>query len=119
MLLALTRTLHLLLILVGLASLWALAPQSDSPATAQLHAGIIVAVLIYGPLLLLLPASLRADGRLLTWLCILLLFYFTGFAIQILDPAPARYWGIAKTTLTVLLFCAALAVIRQRGSRRD
>ena len=119
MLVQLNRLLHLLLIMVGLLSLWALAPSGELSQQARLGAGIIMAVVIYGPLLLLLPASLRADGRLLTWLCILLLFYFVGFAVQILDAAPARYWAIAKTTLTVLLFCSSLWLIRQRGSRRD
>jgi uncharacterized membrane protein len=66
----------------------------------------------------MLPATIKGDGRMLTWLCILLLFYFAGFSVQLLDPAPVRTLAIIRVALTTLLFVSAIMVIRQRGTGR-
>ncbi|WP_255364162.1 DUF2069 domain-containing protein [Alcanivorax sp. HI0044] len=51
-------------------------------------------------------------------MCFLLLFYFCGYAVQLLDPPPVRTLAIAKTTLTVMLFVFAALQIRQ-GQNAD
>lgn len=120
MMLNLARLAHVALIIAAVAGLWRQAPPSEALSSqAIVGAGIAMSVVLYGPLLLMLPATIKGDGRLLTWLCILLLFYFAGFAVQLLDPPPLRYIAMARVGLTVLLFVSALLVIRQRGSQRD
>ncbi len=120
MIINLARLSHVALILAGIGGLWWLAPtQSTVSADTMLRAGILMTVVLYGPLVLMLPATIRGDGRMLTWLCILLLFYFAGFAIQLLDPPPVRTIAIVRVGLTTLLFVCAVLLIRQRGTGRD
>jgi uncharacterized membrane protein len=120
MLLNLARVAHIALILAAVGGLWWLAPtHTELSDGALFKAGVLMTLVLYGPLVLLLPATIKGDGRLLTWLCILLLFYFAGFAVQLLDPPPVRTIAIARVGLTVLLFVSALLVIRQRGTGRD
>ncbi len=120
MIVNLARLSHVALILAGVGGLWWLAPtQSTVSADTMLRAGILMTVVLYGPLVLMLPATIRGDGRMLTWLCILLLFYFAGFAIQLLDPPPVRTIAIVRVALTTLLFVCAVLLIRQRGTGRD
>lgn len=116
----LARFSHLALIVAAIGGLWWQAPSAgELSGNAILGAGIIMTLVLYGPLIVMLPATFKGDGRLLTWLCILLLFYFTAFSVQLLDPPPLRYLAMARAGLTVVLFVSALLVIRQRGSRRD
>jgi uncharacterized membrane protein len=104
-------TLNLLmLIVVGVSGLWWLAPP-DAPLKAKL----IMSLVIYLPLAIFLPATLRADKRLLTWLCFMLLFYFSGYVTQLLDPPPVRTLAIAKVSLTVVLFVLVMFDIRRAG----
>ena len=118
--LQLARLSHIALIIAGIGGFWWLAPQDTSLSTdTMLRAGILLSLLIYGPLLLMLPATIKGDGRLLTWLCILLLFYFAGFSVQLFDPPPVRTLAIIRVALTTLLFVSAVMVIRQRGTGRD
>lgn len=120
MILNLARLFHVALIIAGIGGLWWLAPtQNTVSADAMFRAGILMSVVLYGPLVLMLPATIRGDGRMLTWLCILLLFYFAGFSLQLFDPPPARTVAIARVGLTALLFVCALLLIRQRGTGRD
>lgn len=111
MLNALVRLNAVLLLVGGVASLFALAPP-HSPALAP----TFMALILYGPLLLMALATIRLHPRSLTWLCFLLLFYFCGFVIQSFDAPPARYWGLLQVTLCVLLF--ALAVLKIRRKQR-
>ena len=60
----------------------------------------------------MLPAVIDGNKRQATWLCFVLLFYFCGYAVQLLDPPPVRTLAIAKTTLTVMLFVLAAMQIR-------
>lgn len=116
----LARLSHIALIIAAIGGFWWLKPQdTELSADTMLRAGILLSLLIYGPLLLMLPATIKGDGRLLTWLCILLLFYFAGFSVQLFDPAPVRTLAIIRVVLTTLLFVSAVAVIRQRGTGRD
>ena len=116
----LARLSHIALIIAAIGGFWWLKPQdTELSADTMLRAGILLSLLIYGPLLLMLPATIKGDGRLLTWLCILLLFYFAGFSVQLFDPAPVRTLAIIRVVLTTLLFVSAVVVIRQRGTGRD
>ena len=116
----LARLSHIALIIAAIGGFWWLKPQdTELSADTMLRAGILLSLLIYGPLLLMLPATIKGDGRLLTWLCILLLFYFAGFSVQLFDPAPVRTLAIIRGVLTTLLFVSAVVVIRQRGTGRD
>ena len=104
--LALSLT-HLALLACGLTSLLLTAPP-DTPVTAK----VLFSSVVYGPLLLFLPASLLADKRLLAWLSFLLMFYFAWFVTEVLDPPPMRYWALANLGLCVLLFSLLVVVIR-------
>ncbi|EKF75011.1 hypothetical protein A11A3_06141 [Alcanivorax hongdengensis A-11-3] len=108
MILWLMRLSYLLLLVIGVSGLFILAP----PQTPWM-ATLIMAGLLYMPLLLMAPACGKGDPRLATWLCFLLLIYFCGFSIQLLDPAPVRTLAIAKTSLTVMLFVTAALQIRK------
>ena len=120
MLLNIARFSHLALIIAGIGGLWWLAPAAGELSTdTMFKAGVLMSIVLYGPLVLMLPATIKGDGRMLTWLCILLLFYFAGFAVQLLDPPPLRTLAIARVGLTMLLFASALLLIRQRGTARD
>ncbi|WP_229148414.1 DUF2069 domain-containing protein [Alcanivorax sp. 1008] len=118
--LLLARISHIALIIAAIGGFWWLEPQQTTvSADTMLRAGILLSLLAYGPLLLLLPATIKGDGRLLTWLCILLLFYFAGFSVQLFDPPPVQTLAIIRVALTTLLFVSAVMVIRQRGTGRD
>jgi|SRR5690554_428952 len=118
--LLLARLSHLALLIAAIGGFWWLAPQnSELSAEVMLRSGILLCLLLYGPLVLMLPATIKGDGRMLTWLCILLLFYFAGFSVQLLDPAPVQTLAIIRVALTALLFVSAVLVIRQRGTGRD
>ncbi|MDX1804397.1 MAG: DUF2069 domain-containing protein [Alcanivorax sp.] len=102
MILMLLRLNYLLLLVVGIAGLFFLAPASmNALATGKL------AAITYLPLLAMLPAIISGDRRLCTWLCFLLLFYFCVFVVQLTDTAPIRTLAVAKTSLTVVLFVLA------------
>lgn len=100
----------LMLVVVGVSGLWWLAP-ADAPLAAKL----IMTTVIYLPLAIFLPATLRQDKRLMTWLCFMLLFYFSGYVTQLLDPPPVRTLAIAKVTLTSVLFILLMLDIRRVG----
>ena len=108
---ALLRLTFVLLLLSGIAGLFALAPPRTPPAAAA-----IMATMLYGPLLLMGLLAIRLHPRSLIWLCLLLPFYFCGFVLQAFEPPPARYWGLLQTLLCAALFIQALITIRR--SRR-
>ena len=110
--LLLLRLTYALLLLIGLANQFWLGPP-DAPWMAA----VIMGVGLYLPLLLMMPAVINADKRGLTWLCFLLLFYFCGYVIQVLDPEPVRTLAIVKVSLTTVLFVLSMQVIR--GGRAD
>ncbi|MDF1780998.1 MAG: DUF2069 domain-containing protein [Alcanivoracaceae bacterium] len=103
-----------MLIIVGVAGLWWLAPP-NSPITAK----VIMSTVIYAPLALFLLATLKRDKRMLTWLCFILMFYFCGYVTQLLDPAPVATLAIAKVSLTSVLFILLMLDIRRPESPRD
>lgn len=105
--LLLLRLSYLLLLLVGVSGLFTLAPQ-DSPLIAT----VIIALLLYGPLLLIAPALISGHRRLLTWLCFILLFYFCGYTMQLFAEPPIRTLAVVKTSLTVMTFVLAAIQIR-------
>lgn len=110
MLSALLRITYTLLLLLGVAGLFWFAPP-DAPV----FAGSIMAVVFYGPLLLMVAAPITLHPRSLTWLCFLLLFYFCGYVVQCLSPPPMRTLAIVQVSLTVVLFVLAMQLIRRGG----
>ncbi|MCG8394443.1 MAG: DUF2069 domain-containing protein [Pseudomonadales bacterium] len=109
MILLLLRLSYLLLLIIGITGLFSLAPPG-----VHIVSSILMALILYGPLLLMSPAVISGNKRQATWLCFILLFYFCGFAVQLLDPPPIRTLAIAKTTLTVVVFVLAALQIRQK-----
>ena len=107
MILLLLRITYALLLLVGITGLFTLAPPDT-----HLVSTLIIAAVLYTPLIVMLPAVIDGNKRQATWLCFVLLFYFCGYAVQLLDPPPVRTLAIAKTTLTVMLFVLAAMQIR-------
>ncbi|ERP86702.1 MAG: DUF2069 domain-containing protein [Pseudomonadales bacterium] len=107
MILLLLRITYALLLLVGITGLFSLAPPDT-----HLVSTLIIAAVLYTPLIVMLPAVIDGNKRQATWLCFVLLFYFCGYAVQLLDPPPVRTLAIAKTTLTVMLFVLAAMQIR-------
>lgn len=108
MLNALLRVNIVLLLISGVAGLFQLAPPHSPPL-----APAFVALLLYGPLLLMSLAAIRLHPRSLTWLCFLLLFYFCGFVTQSVEAPPARYWALLQIALSVVLFSLAIVKIRR------
>ena len=108
--------LHLALLVTGITSLLMTAP-GNTPVAAK----VLFAAVVYGPLLLFLPASLSADRRLLTWFSFMLLFYFSWFVTEAIDPPPMRYWAIACITQTVALFVLIILALKRpaTGAPRD
>ncbi|MZR61527.1 DUF2069 domain-containing protein [Alcanivorax sp. DP30] len=113
MILVLLRISYALLLLVGISGLFTLAPSD-----AHVVSTVIIALVLYVPLLAMLPAVVDGNKRQCTWLCFMLLFYFCGYAVQLLDPAPVFTLAVAKTTLTVVVFVLAAMQIRQ-GQHAD
>ena len=111
--LLLLRINYALLLFVGITGLFSLAPPD-----VHIVSSIIFAVILYAPLLLMLPAVISGNKRQATWLCFILLSYLCGYAIQLLDPPPIRTLAIAKTSLTVMLFVFSALQIRQ-GQHAD
>ena len=107
MIVLLLRITYALLLLVGITGLFSLAPPDT-----HLVSTLIIAAVLYTPLIVMLPAVIDGNKRQATWLCFVLLFYFCGYAVQLLDPPPVRTLAIAKTTLTVMLFVLAAMQIR-------
>lgn len=107
MILLLLRITYALLLLVGITGLFSLAPPDT-----HLVSTLIIAAVLYTPLIVMLQAVIDGNKRQATWLCFVLLFYFCGYAVQLLDPPPVRTLAIAKTTLTVMLFVLAAMQIR-------
>ncbi|MBL7249223.1 DUF2069 domain-containing protein [Alloalcanivorax marinus] len=107
------RACYVLLLVLGVAAQFWFAPPN-----APVAASIIMALVLYLPLLLLMVAPLTLHPRSLTWLCFLLLFYFCGYVIQCLNPPPQRTLAIVQLSLTVVLFLSAMQLIR-RGPRAD
>lgn len=115
----LLATLTLLtLIIVGVAGIW-LLPSTDATEQSLLIARLIMSFAIYFPLALFLPATLKSDKRLLTWLCFILMFYFCGYVTQLLDPPPIRTLAAAKVALTSVLFVFAMLAIRGPRQTHD
>ena len=111
--LLLLRISYALLLFVGITGLFSLAPPDVHPLSS-----IIFAAILYAPLVLMLPAVISGNKRQATWLCFILLFYFCGYAVQLLDPPPVRTLAIAKTSLTVMLIVFSALQIRQ-GQNAD
>jgi len=102
------RTLLLLLLIAAFGGL-ALQAPTETPILVTALMGAI----IYGPLLIFLRPAWRADPRQLLWFCILLMFYFCGYSLQIMTSAPLIYWVIARLLLVIGLFTTSSFLIRQ------
>lgn len=113
MILVLLRLSYALMLLVGISGLFTLAPPDT-----HIVSTVIIALVLYIPLLVMAPAVVDGNKRQCTWLCFMLLFYFCGYAVQLLDPPPVFTLAVAKTTLTVVVFVLAAMQIRQ-GQHAD
>ena len=105
--LIIVRVFYVLLMLAGIGGLWLMAPQD-----ASIVAGLIMTLVIYGPLLVFIPAVMQGDARQLTWLCFLLLFYFCGYVVQAFYPWPMNLLAAFRLAFLTGLFIAAMLVIR-------
>ncbi|MEY1662447.1 DUF2069 domain-containing protein [Isoalcanivorax beigongshangi] len=102
---------YLALMVSGIGGLLWSAPP-DTPWLVQ----ALMTLVLYGPLLLFAVGVCRHDARLLTWLCFVLLFYFCGFTVQLLDPPPRSWIAAVRVLCTVALFTTSVVLIRrQRG----
>lgn len=65
------------------------------------------------PLLLFVPGLLKHYYRTYSWLCFVLLFYFTAFTVDAMSPLRdwADYLGVA---LSVVMFISAMMASRWR-----
>ena len=102
---------RLLLLLLLFAAFGGLVQQA--PAQTPTLVTALMATIIYGPLLIFLRPAWRADPRQLLWFCILLMFYFCGYSLQIMTTAPLIYWVIARLLLVIGLFTTSSLLIRQ------
>lgn len=101
------QLLYGLLLIAGIGGLWWQAPVNTGTAPK-----VIMATVIYLPLVIMGLGVLLKDARLLTWLCFLLLFYFCGYVTQVMDPA-LRWLALLRVLLVCLLFIASLFYIRR------
>lgn len=102
---------RVLLVLFFIAAVGGLLHQA--PQNTPVLVTTIVALVIYGPLLVFVRPAWRADPRQLLWFCILLMFYFSGYVAQIFSAAPLIYWVIVRLVLLLGLFTTASLLIRQ------
>jgi len=80
--------------------------------------GSLFRLLVQGvPLLLFLPGVWLGHHRTYSWLCFVVLFYFTAFVVEAMSPFGNLNDYIA-TALTVLLFLAAMMASRWRQHSR-
>ena len=77
--LLLLRISYALLLFVGISGLFSLAPPD-----VHIVSSIIFAVILYAPLVLMLPAVISGNKRQATWLCFILL--------SISAVMPSSYW---------------------------
>ena len=69
------------------------------------------------PLLLLLPGLLKQHYRSFSWLCFLMLAYFTGYVVQVYSPTrdPQDWISLA---LTLIIFIAGMFASRWLQRRK-
>lgn len=106
--LTLHRTLIILLLIAAFGGFINQAP-AHTPALVVTLMGAI----IYGPVLIFLRPAWRADPRQLLWFCILLMFYFCGYSLQIMTSAPLFYWVLARLLVVISLFVTSSVLIKQ------
>ncbi len=101
--------LYLGLVLNLSAETWMFNP----PPGSRLSINIIQLI----PLLIPLPWVLQRSLRALAWLCFILCFYFTS---GVLDAwfRPEQLYGWVTVSLTVLLFCGSILLIRWQSAFR-
>ncbi|MGH1484580.1 MAG: DUF2069 domain-containing protein [Cellvibrionaceae bacterium] len=63
------------------------------------------------PLLLLMPGLIQKHYRSHSWLCFLILAYFTGYVVQVYSPTRGIYDWIGLM-LTITLFISAMFASR-------
>lgn len=107
------RLLYIALLGAAIGGFWWLSPPDTASTSALVSAGIILSLMAYGPLLVMLPTIIIGSNRMLIWLCIVLLFYFCAFAVQLLDPSPVREIAMLRVVLIVALFITCAIQIRQ------
>lgn len=107
MILHLTRIFYGLLLAAGIGGLWLMAPPD-----AEFVAGLILTLVIYGPLLVFIPAVVSGDARQLSWLCFVLMFYFCFYVVHAFYPPPANYLAWLRLALLGGLFVLAMLAIR-------
>lgn len=87
----------------------------QTPAQTPALVITLMAAIIYGPVLIFLRPAWRADPRQLLWFCILLMFYFCGYSLQIMTSAPLLYWVIARLLIVISLFASSSILIKKNN----
>lgn len=93
----------LLVLLMIITSLPSTIPEGSSP-------WVIVTVKLL-PLVIVLPGMLKDSLRAFTWLCFIVLFYFTQAVVEAFLSLGANI-DLAITLLTVAIFLAAMFYIK-------
>lgn len=65
------------------------------------------------PLALFIPGCLRGHFRTYSWLCFVVLFYFTGCVVALMGPS-GHWLDAVGVALTSVLFCSAMMTSRWR-----
>ncbi|MDO3388798.1 DUF2069 domain-containing protein [Gilvimarinus sp. SDUM040013] len=93
------------LIVLGLIFTWASLTETS---------GSVVRWCIQAlPVLLFIPGCVRGHYRTYSWLCFVVLFYFTGFVVSAMTPNSDAL-DIVGVVVTAVLFCAAMMGSRWR-----
>lgn len=69
------------------------------------------------PLALFIPGCWRGHFRTFSWLCFVVLFYFTAFVVSAMGP-DVQISDIVGVIATVVLFCSAMMASRWRQHSR-
>ena len=107
MILNMLRLSYTLLISVSIFGLFWYAPQDTHPVATG-----IVALVVYLPLLAMLPTLVNGSKRLATWLCFALLFYFCAYTLLAAGNGPFATLAYLQIALTVVTFIFSALIIR-------
>lgn len=68
------------------------------------------------PLLLLVPGIIRRHYRAYSWMCFIILAYFTVYSVEVVAPTGDVYDWLALI-LSIVIFCGAM--MTSRGLQRE
>ncbi|WP_049722096.1 DUF2069 domain-containing protein [Gilvimarinus polysaccharolyticus] len=102
---------------ITLCCLFALLALFGISNIIEPHGSLFRALVQSVPLLLFVPGVWIAHHRTYSWLCFVILFYFTAFVVEAMSPF-ANFSDYLATALTVVLFPAAMMASRWRQHSR-